>query len=330
MVHDIAGVASVQAELLRAAGHEVDQIALPAHGATWRWPAKGLALPVRLLAFAPVVQRIRGGGYDVVHIHYLSQGIVGVLARRPFFAQAHGSDLHVNTRNVAYRRLTTAVVKAARAVFYVTPNLRQYLEGYHTPLVYLPNPVAVSATAGAAPAPSQIRRAVIFTRLHQVKGVDLIFPAVEALAEDGVEITALEYGPLAREYMARYGRWVRFDRPVPHSQVGDYLASFDLMIGQMRQGIIGLSEIEALAAGRPVIAALDGRFYPDDPPPVIAAAGPDEIVAAVRRLRHERDELARLAAAGREWAERNHGYQQHLQKLESAYFGPSRNRTLPG
>jgi len=73
LVHDIAGVAAVQAQLLRGAGHEVDQIALPTHGATWRWPAKGLALPVRLAAFWPEISRLRRGRYDVIHIHFVSQ-----------------------------------------------------------------------------------------------------------------------------------------------------------------------------------------------------------------------------------------------------------------
>ena len=39
LVHDIAGVAAAQAEILRKAGHDVDQIPLPAYGASWRWPA---------------------------------------------------------------------------------------------------------------------------------------------------------------------------------------------------------------------------------------------------------------------------------------------------
>jgi glycosyltransferase involved in cell wall biosynthesis len=322
LVHDIAGVAAVQAQLLRGAGHDVDQIELPSVGASWRWPVKAVALPARLAAFLPVARRIRQGRYDVVHIHFLSQGVVGLMAGTEFFVQAHGSDLHVNLANRVYRVLTRAVLDRAKKVFYVTPNLAAYLAAYKPKLVYLPNPVDMRGVPIDEPPPSQVERVLIFTRLHRVKGVDSIFPAVERLSKQ-VEVTALDYGPLAPEYMRRYGRWVKFVKPVPHGEVGRFVSGFDAVIGQQRQGVLGLMEIETLAAGRPVITAVDGRLYPEDPPPVIQASGPDEIVAAVEKLRARPEVLADLVAEGKSWALRNHGYGHHLELLQKAYFGAS-------
>jgi Glycosyltransferase len=89
----------------------------------------------------------------------------------------------------------------------------------------------------------------------------------------------------------------------------------------MRQGSLGLSELEAMSAGRPVITGIDWNLYPEDPPPVIAAANADGIVAAVEKLKDDEGELARLSRDGREWVRRNHGYARHLQLLEAAYFG---------
>jgi hypothetical protein len=175
--------------------------------------------------------------------------------------------------------------------------------------------------AQAFPSPVGMTKALIFTRLDQIKGVDRIFPAAERLSQS-LELTALEWGPLAREYMRKYGRWVRFVPPIPHRQIGTFLGEFDVVIGQMRQGILSLMEIEALAAGRPVITAVNWKLYADDPPPVIEADGPDAIVAAVDRLRAApRDELAEISTRSREWAFRNHSYAHHLELLELAYFG---------
>jgi hypothetical protein len=106
LVHEIAGVAKVQAQGLRDAGHEVDQIALSQIGASWGWPVKGLAIPLLLASHLPAIRKLRSNHYDIVHIHWLSQGIVGLLIGGPFFAQAHGSDLHVNLRNLVLRMLT--------------------------------------------------------------------------------------------------------------------------------------------------------------------------------------------------------------------------------
>jgi glycosyltransferase involved in cell wall biosynthesis len=318
LVHDIAGVAAVQARLLREAGHEVDQIALPELGASWRWPAKAVAIPLRLAAYLPAIRKLRGNQYDVVHIHWLSQGIVGLLIGQPFFAQAHGSDLHVNLRRPVLRTVTRAVLQKAQMVFYVTPDLPVYATGFEQKLRYLPNPVEVGDNV--EPPPTKLATALIFTRLAPVKGVDRIFAGAERLRRS-VELTALDWGPLAGEYAHRYGRLVRFVRPVPHDDVGSFLRQFDIVIGQMQAGSLGLSELEAMAAGRPVITGIDWSLYPEDPPPVIGAKDADAIVSAVENLKNDEKELARLSRDGRDWVRRNHGFARHLRLLEAAYFG---------
>jgi len=319
IVHDVAGVGALQARLLRGAGHEVDQIPLPALGAAWKWPLKAFAMPVRLLAYAPTVARLRRSRYDVIHIHWLSHGIVGVLARRPFFVQAHGSDLHLNLQNPVYRWVTASVLKHAQRVFYVTPNLKAYMSRYDQKLVYLPNPVDVEALGEGSSPPAGIRNVLVFTRLDPVKGVDRIFPAVEQLSRIA-KVTALDWGQLAKSYREMYGHWVSFIKPVPHAAVGALLQRFDLVIGQMKQGVLGLMDVEALAAGRPLIAPVDPDLYEDDPPPVIPASGAETIVAEVESLRSRPAELAALSRLGREWAIRNHGFAHHLQLLQAAYF----------
>jgi len=90
----------------------------------------------------------------------------------------------------------------------------------------------------------------------------------------------------------------------------------------MHQGILSLSELEAMAAGRPVITGIDWSLYSkDDPPPVIGVTDADGIVAAVEKLRSDKEEVARLFREGPAWVERNHGFVRHLQLLEEAYFG---------
>jgi len=328
LVHDVAGVAKIQAELLRIAGHQVDEISLPDMGAAWRWPMKGISLPVRFAAYAPIANRLRKERYDIVHVHWLTHGVVGVLSGREFFVQAHGSDLHLNLSNPVYRWVTRRVLNRAKKVFYVTPNLRAYLDRYSAKLIYLPNPVDLRGIAQGSTPPTAISKILIFTRLDPVKGVDRIFPAALRLRQLG-EVTALDWGPLAREFARAYGGAVKFVKPVPHSQVGEFIRQFDVVIGQMRQGILSLMEIEALACGRPLITAIDWSLYPNDPPPVIAAQGADAIVEAVEKLKSSPGELAGLSRAGRDWVFRNHSYKHHLELLESAYFGASVGKRQP-
>ncbi|GEM_PF-1337824 len=319
LVHDVAGVARAQAEILRSAGHEVDHIRLPDFGASWGWVAKALTFPIRLALYVPAVLRLRRGGYDVIHIHWVPRGIVGLLARRPFLVQAHGSDLHMHVNTPGMHTLCRLVLERARTIFYVTPNLESYVHRFADRLFYLPNPINVRSLAGAARAPQSVRSIAIFMRLDPVKGVERVFPAVERLAAMGIEITALRWGPLTAEYTARYREYVRFVDPVAHDRVGEFLEQFDLVVGQMEQGALGLSELEAMAAGRPLISGIDRDMYPGDKPPVVSSYDPDELVDQVTRLKDDGRRLENLSREGRAWVRRNNGYERHLQLLESAY-----------
>ena len=321
MVHDIAGVAPVQARILREAGHEVDEIRLPDFGARWGWWAKALTFPIRLLFYIPTIVRLRRRGYDVIHIHWVPRGVVGLLAQRPFLIQAHGSDLHKEIDVPALFTLNRWVLERARIIFYVTPNLAAFIRRFDEKLRYLPNPINVAAIADAPRPPFRVRRVIIFMRLDPIKGVEKVFPAVERLA-GMVELTALAWGPLAAEYRARYEGLVQFVEPVPHDRIGDFLDQFDLVVGQMEQGALGLSEVEAMAAGKPVICGIDRSFYySKDKPPVVFSGNPDELVEQIEALKDDTKRLANLSHEGREWVRRNHGYERHLQLLEEAYFG---------
>ena len=320
LIHDVAGVAETQARILSDAGHEVEHIKLPDFGPTWGWLAKALTMPLRLLLYLPTIIKLRFESYDVIHIHWVSRGIIGLLAFKPFLIQAHGSDIHVEVETPGLFTLNRWVLERARTIFYVTPNLVEYIRRFDQKLVYLPNPISVRALSRAQGPPKNVRRAVIFMRLDPVKGVDRVFPAVERLADE-IEFTALGWGPLAAEYKQSYGRFVRFVDPVPHDQIGSFLAQFDLVIGQMDQGALGLSELEALGAGRPLVSGIDRSMYPGDKPPVVFAGNTDELVEQLRRLKDDAKRLANLSYEGREWVRRNHGYQRHLQLLEMAYFG---------
>jgi glycosyltransferase involved in cell wall biosynthesis len=321
LVHDVAGVAPLQARILRAAGHEVDEIRLPDFGATWGWLAKAITFPIRLALYLPAILHLRREPYDVIHIHWVPRGIVGLLCGKPFLIQAHGSDLHMHVNTLGLHSLCKAVLSRARTIFYVTPNLESYIHRFAHKSFYLPNPINTAALDIGPAAPRRVERAVIFMRLDPVKGVDRVFPAVEQLAAMGIELTALRWGPLTQEYVDRYSDAVHFVDPVPHDRVGSFLAGFDLVIGQMEQGALGLSELEAMAAGRPLISGIDRSMYPGDKPPVVSAYDADGLVDQIERLKDDSRRLENLFREGRAWVRRNNGFDRHLQLLEDAYFG---------
>jgi glycosyl transferase family 4 len=150
-------------------------------------------LPVPPLMYLPTVWRLRREPYDVIHMHWVSRGIVGLLSGKPFSIQAHVSDLHQNIHTPGMFRLSRRVLQRTRVIFHVTPNLRSYIRRFTDKLYYLPNPIRVRAMTDAPRAPEQVRKVIIFMRLDPVKGVDRVFPATERLASE-MEVTALRWG----------------------------------------------------------------------------------------------------------------------------------------
>src|SRR5438128_11443199 len=96
IVNDIAGVGRAETALLREAGYDVEFFDLPTLGASWPPLAKAITMPFRLAAYLPIIVKLRRGSYDFLHIHFVSQGVVGLAVGKPYFIHAHGSDLHRN------------------------------------------------------------------------------------------------------------------------------------------------------------------------------------------------------------------------------------------
>jgi glycosyltransferase involved in cell wall biosynthesis len=312
IVNDVAGVGRLEQRALREAGVEADFFDVPRPGARWPFWAKALVGPVRLMASIPLIARLHE--YDLVHVHFVSQGFLGALSGRPYVLHAHGSDLHANLRRPLLRAWSRMWMRRARGIFYVTPNLAGFLRDFAEKAVLLPNPVDLDRFAHIEP-PSAVARGLLFMRLEAIKGPDVVFDAVSEVARH-LKLSAVSWGPLAESYRDRYGDVVEFIDPVPHDQVPDMLSRTDVVVGQLRQGAMGLSELEALAAARVVLMRLDAT---DDPPPVINVSSGDEILSAIVRLQNEPDEVSRIARSGREWVRAHNGLSVHADALNAAY-----------
>jgi len=317
IVNDVAGVARLEVTGLREAGFKVDFYGLPRPGARWPLWAKVLVAPLRLALAAPVIFRLRRGGYDLVHVHFVSQGFVAAASGRPYFLHAHGSDVHRNLTNPVLRAWSRLWMSRARGIFYVTPNLAGFVAAYGSKARLLPNPVDTARYASVK-APERLADVLVFVRLAPIKGADTIFKVADQLTPL-VSVAAVSSGPLAEAYRHSYGDRVRFLKAVSHDKVPDLLARFDAVIGQMGQGVPGLSELEAMAAGRVVLMRLDTGLFSGDAPPVVNVSNGSDIVAAIRQLQGDPAAVTRLSRTGREWVERHHGLDAHVRALVAAY-----------
>lgn len=321
IVNDVAGVGRLQTANLNAAGYSATFIDLPKPGAALPWYAKVFVLPVRLARYVPIIWHLRMTSYDLVHIHFVSQGFIGPLTGKPYVLHGHGHDLHTNMGNPFLNRLTRYAMKHAKAIFYVTPDLAKYIPAeFSSKAFLLPNPLEPAFFENVT-TPRQLRKVFLFTRLYPIKAPQEVFSVARDLA-GVVDISAIAWGPLTAQFREQYADCVHFLDRIPHDEVPALIDGFDAVIGQMKLGILSLSELEAMARGRVVFMRLDHQLYADDEPPVVDVHDGDELVAAIKRVQADPALLRRISDAGRDWVQRHHGLDGYFQILRRGYGTP--------
>jgi glycosyltransferase involved in cell wall biosynthesis len=248
----------------------------------------------------------------------------GVLAGRP---PQNTSGLAVEGPLVRLAKWPVRFVyRRADALACISRDLEQEARaaGVPTARIHLiPNALDMARFAPAAPEVRAARRAslglsadrvacLFVGRLSREKGVldlveawRLLGPSPGTLVVAGPDMTghAWDAGPAARELVRRYGLEdsVTFSGPV--TDVPGILGAADLLVQPSHFEAQGLSAVEALACGVPVIASnvgglpefvsdgRNGRLVPPGDPPALAAA--------LRELITDVAQRTRLAAAAR-------------------------------
>jgi glycogen synthase len=290
-------------------GHgEVRRVGLPTRRLRQAWGPAAAATALTL-----------PGPYDLVHAHLGEDAAVLALGlaaarrfRAPLVVTVHLSPRHTLTgrggRALFLRGVGGAVeavaCRRAAAVITLTERLAARVRGCGTPVHVIPSGFRADRFTAA---PTGGAGVVYVGRLHRQKGVDTLVKAAALLP--GVPVTLAGDGPdraAVEQLAARLGvaGQVRVTGFVPHSAVPALLATADVAVLPSRYEELGTALVEAMAAGRPVVAAAVGGI------PELVRDGvdgllvpPDDHVAlatAVEKLLTDPHRAAGLGASGRE------------------------------
>ena len=270
--------------------------------------------------------------YDLINAHWiLPQGLVaaaaGRLYRVPVVITAHGSDVFglrgwpmAWFKRSALRRATAVTVNSSATeaeVLRIAPGLQCV---HRIPMGITGRIPAVEAAGGVVR--GRYRRGhgpllVFVGRLVEEKGVDDLIRAVAIVADALPDVTAIILGegpdrPRMEVLSAELGVGDRivFLGWMQPDAVPDYLSAADVFVGPSKRaksgGVEGqgLTFIEAMLAGTPVIATRSGGIVDavqDGRTGLLVSENePEEIAAAIRRLVRNPELAQRLAARGRE------------------------------
>lgn len=306
-VNDVASVAS---ELVKAARKQ----GLPWH--LHRIPAgRGASVPVlagRRLRDLLQFHRLARGA-DLVHVHYGPNGYYGVLSRRPFILHLHGSDIRRDINSAVLGPLMRFSLRRAAAVYYATPDLADFVTPLRPDAQYLPNPMPALLEKRTPVA----NRVFFNVRWDEAKGGAALLDIAKQLVAAGVEVRGVAWG---EHQVAAADAGVEL---LPHLQRVEFhreLATASVVVGQQRAGALGMSDLEALSLGCPLV--MNSTF---EEAPVVHSTleNAAELTLALMRDPQRQDELA---AAGPAWVGRTHAPREVVAQLLDTYREAARPR----
>jgi glycosyltransferase involved in cell wall biosynthesis len=309
-------VQQLEQELSRR-GHELERVVLDRRSGGKR---RHLGLGRRTLAAA---RRFRP---DVVYAHFLvPTGLIGALAgrRAPLVVTAHGRDVRNIGTIPGIRLATRLVVRRASAVVAVSDYLRRELE---TKIPDARGKVEVIDCGvdlerfRVEPAPDRPTRYLCVGSLSERKNVVRLANAFATLGEG--TLTFMGGGPLRPQLEGRPG--VSLLGKLSHEAVQDSLARSHVLCQPSLVEPFGLALLEAMAAGRSVVATRIGG------PPEFVTAGAGVLVDPT-----DEDDLARgLSAAAvlpcpnpaARAAAESHDLRRQAERVEAILLRAARDR----
>jgi glycosyltransferase involved in cell wall biosynthesis len=244
------------------------------------------AVPPLLASMTRAVRRAARQA-DVVHAHWLPNGLPAAFSGKPFVLTLHGTDVALAERAPALAR---PVVRRARVVIGVSRALAQAAErlGARDARV-VPNGVAIPHDVGEEADPPEVLYA---GRLSPEKGIEDLLAA-----SDGLHLVVAGDGPLRPQVPQALGM-------LPRGELSGLYDRAAVVVFPSRRDGFPVACAEAMAHGRPVVATAVGGLpdmVVDGETGLLVPPGDARALrAAIDGLLADPGLRRRLGAAGRE------------------------------
>jgi D-inositol-3-phosphate glycosyltransferase len=239
---------------------------------------------------------------DLVHAHWLLTAAVARFAGRPFVVTLHGSGSAGRFSDVELARrrpgLVRALLRPARAVICVSETVAAAVRAAGVAnVVVIPNGVRIPDEVGPPADPPEV---LYVGRLSPEKNVDTLVEAVGDL-----NLVVAGDGPLRDLVPHALGA-------VPHDEVERLMERSSVVVAPCEREGFGLAAAEAMAFGRPVVAASGGGLLElvadGETGLLVEPRNASALREAVSRLLADPELRARLGRAARERARERFGW----------------------
>jgi glycosyltransferase involved in cell wall biosynthesis len=267
--------------------------------------------PLLLFSMWRAVRRVARAG-DLVHAHWLLTAAVARFGGRPFVVTLHGSGSagRFSDEGLARRRprLVRSLLRPAAAVICVSETLAAAVRAAGLDAVVIPNGVRIPDEVGPPAEPPEV---LYVGRLSPEKNIDTLLEAVGDL-----NLVVAGDGPLRDRVPNALGA-------VPHAEVERLLERASVVVAPCEREGFGLAAAEAMAFGRPVVAAAGGALLDlvrdGETGLLVPPRDAPAMRAAVERLLADSGLRERLGRAARELARERFGWDSVIERTLEVY-----------
>jgi glycosyltransferase involved in cell wall biosynthesis len=315
---DVAGTSRTFVDLARNDGLDWELREVPAG----RGRPAGRVLADRTVDLAAFLRH--RSDIELLHINYGVSGYYGWGTRIPWVLHLHGTDIR---QDLASRWLGPVVrhsIQAADRVLVATRDLLPAVTTLRADAEWFPSPLPIGAFGLIEPLPERDPSGPVTvfycSRWDESKGVDELLRSAAELTRTHPDwdVVGLDWGRHAAQ-ARRVG--VRLLSFLSARELRAQLDRSDVVVGQVRLGELGLTDLEAMLRRRPLVARYTAGDFEGESLPIwnttqapvvdqveeIVAAGPDDALVRER------------TADAREWVRRHHHPLTLYSRLKRTY-----------
>lgn len=238
------------------------------------------------------ILRIRKAEGDLYHCHYLLQDCWLALrfGKRPILGHAHGSDIRESINHPVWGRIVRHNLKKCDKIVVSTPNLLEKASEFNSSAEYIPNPVnrrifhPETKSAALETRAAKLKVLVASACDWKVRGTDRVIRAL-SIVQEPVEVKLIKAGiDFSRTLGLANSLGLRLNLlpPVPHSEMPKYYWDADIIVASIGVGgTLGMTALEAIACGKPVIAKVSSTFPVYDTFPIHDISTSEQIAETI-------------------------------------------------
>lgn len=254
---------------------------------------------------------------SILHINYGVSGYYG-WGRKNVVLHLHGTDVRSDLKSRYLGPVVRHSIKQASVVLYSTPDLAPAVTAIRADAQWFPAPLPPAASVRQPRKEPGLPTRIFFaSRWDLSKGA----PELLALAADlrneypDLELVGLDWGTHAQD-ADKIG--LTLMPLMPTDEFRRQLAQSDIVIGQLAFGALGLSDLEAMAQAKPLIARFTlQQAYGSDAP--LFNTDTESPITLIKKILNDPTSAEQKAEYGRIWALEHHAAEALQSKLEEIY-----------